>query len=168
MSYRAFKRLFGETRLEFKFRFVFGIGIIGLITLSFWFYAAQTEHLAYEQAKITCRLLIEPIIKDRHAVLPDGERIGNLFEGATPKEQGKDHHYEYQYKILQENQTNLEPYERELFKDFASANPDSIEYSKVRASEQVLLYYAPLRAGKSCLHCHGNKSAKQGPAAASE
>src|SRR5438445_416320 len=65
MSYRAFKRLLGETSLERKCRFLFGMGILVLITLSFWIYAIQTEGLAYDQAKTTCRMLINPIL-DRH------------------------------------------------------------------------------------------------------
>ena len=44
MSYRAFKRLLGETSLERKCRFLFGAFILLLITSSFWLYARQTEH----------------------------------------------------------------------------------------------------------------------------
>ena len=43
MSYRAFKKLLGETSLERKCRFLFGAGIIFLITLSFWLYAYHTN-----------------------------------------------------------------------------------------------------------------------------
>ena len=39
MSYRAFKRLLGETSLERKCRFLFGSGVVLLIWLSFWLYA---------------------------------------------------------------------------------------------------------------------------------
>src|SRR6266540_6013304 len=63
MSYRAFKRLLGETSLERKCRFLFGAGILVLITVSFWIYAAQTEHLAYEQTITTCRFLVTPIFE---------------------------------------------------------------------------------------------------------
>ena len=49
MSYRAFKRLLGETSLERKCRFLFGGLILILITSSFWLYARKTEHLAYDQ-----------------------------------------------------------------------------------------------------------------------
>src|ERR1700682_3563564 len=66
MSYRAFKRLLGETSLERKCRFLFGAGILVLITLSFWFYARQTESLAYDQATNTCRLLVNPILAKQH------------------------------------------------------------------------------------------------------
>src|SRR3954469_17960888 len=58
MSYRAFKRLLGETSLERKCRFLFGAFILLLITGSFWLYARQTEHLAYDQIETTCRLLV--------------------------------------------------------------------------------------------------------------
>ena len=43
MSYRAFKRLLGETSLERKCRFLFGAFILLLITGSFSFYARQTD-----------------------------------------------------------------------------------------------------------------------------
>src|SRR5580693_4248347 len=77
MSYRAFKRLLGETSLERKCRFLFGAGILVLITASFWLYAYQTEHLAYNQTTTTCRLLIYPVIAKEHL-----SRLGN----ARPKE----------------------------------------------------------------------------------
>ena len=59
MSYRAFKRLLGETSLERKCRFLFGAFILLLITSSFWLYARQTEGLAYDQLTTTCRLLVK-------------------------------------------------------------------------------------------------------------
>src|SRR6266699_3134866 len=62
MSYRAFKRLLGETSLERKCRFLFGGFIFLLITGSFWLYAHETEHLAYEQLPTTCRLLVNDIV----------------------------------------------------------------------------------------------------------
>src|SRR5262245_48712584 len=66
MSYRAFKRLLGETSLERKCRFLFGAGILLLITVSFWIYAYQTEHLAYDQTTTTFRVLVNPIFENEH------------------------------------------------------------------------------------------------------
>src|SRR5258707_1514750 len=48
-SYRAIKRLLGETSLERKFRYLFGAFVLVLITCSFWLYAHQTEEIAYNQ-----------------------------------------------------------------------------------------------------------------------
>ncbi len=67
MSYRAFKRLLGETSLERKCRFLFGAFILLLITGSFWLYARQTEHLAYDQLVTACRLLVVQIVDQQLA-----------------------------------------------------------------------------------------------------
>jgi two-component system sensor histidine kinase BarA len=69
MSYRAFKRLLGETSLERKCRFLFGGFILVLISGSFYLYARQTEHLAYEQLTTTCRLLVIQIMDRKLATV---------------------------------------------------------------------------------------------------
>src|SRR5580692_4334915 len=66
MSYRAFKHLLGETSLERKCRFLFGAGILLLITGSFWLYAYRTEGLAYEQTMPLGRLLVNWLITRQH------------------------------------------------------------------------------------------------------
>ncbi len=165
MSYRAFKRLFGETSLERKYRLLFGAGILVLIALSFGFSAYQTESLAYDQAKLTCRLLVGPIVAQQHISFPEAQRA--VFEGVIPKETGRDPHSRYQYSILQESkpEQNLEPYERDLFKEFAKPETEKVEDTVTKTSERVMLYYAPIRAGKACVQCH-QKEAKS-PALAS-
>jgi signal transduction histidine kinase len=69
MSYRAFKRLLGETSLERKCRFLFGAFILLLISGSFWLYERQTEHLAYDQITTTSRLLVNQIVGQRIATV---------------------------------------------------------------------------------------------------
>src|SRR5438270_13769296 len=78
MSYRAFKRLLGETSLERKCRFLFGGFILLLITGSFWFYLRQTEHLAYDQIVTSCRLLMIQIVDEKITTKcrPDGREEG--------------------------------------------------------------------------------------------
>jgi two-component system sensor histidine kinase BarA len=66
MSYRAFKRLLGETSLERKCRFLFGTATLLLITASFYWYARQTEDLAYTQVALTGRLLVWPSLREQH------------------------------------------------------------------------------------------------------
>src|SRR5262249_55401211 len=66
MSYRAFKRLLGETSLERKCRFLFGAGTLLLITTIFWWYARRTEALAYEQTTTTGRLLTIHLLERAH------------------------------------------------------------------------------------------------------
>src|SRR5262245_20199851 len=68
MSYRAFKRLLGETSLERKCRFLFGAFIVLLITGSFLLYARLTENLAQKQFQTTWQLANAVVVEKQ----PDG------------------------------------------------------------------------------------------------
>ena len=49
----AFKHLLGETSLERKCRFIFGGGILVLVTTSFYWYGQKTESLVIGQTTQT-------------------------------------------------------------------------------------------------------------------
>jgi len=66
MSYRAFKRLMGETSLERKCRFLFGGGLMLLITGSFYFYAQLNRKMVYDQYLTTARMLVTPTLVEYH------------------------------------------------------------------------------------------------------
>src|SRR5262245_61574556 len=172
MSYRAFKRLLGETSLERKCRFLFGAGILLLITLSFWLYAYQTEHIAYDQAVTSCRLLVTPILVQHHVPYLrakmdklEGKQLQaalTMLNAAMLREQGKD----YQYHILNQNQFD-DSFEQNLFKEFLRGD-GRVDESRLKPNEQVLLYYAPIRAGKDCLVCHQKLASEKGLASLAE
>src|ERR1700677_497697 len=85
MSYRAFKRLLGATSRQRECRFLFGAGILVLITLSFWLYAYLTEQLAYNQAVTTCRLLVFPILAQHHVpyLIENQEKVREMEKKET-------------------------------------------------------------------------------------
>lgn len=66
MSYRTFKHLLGETSLERKCRFIFGGGILALVTLSFYWYGQKTESLVIGQKTEAARVLVGPILQKFH------------------------------------------------------------------------------------------------------
>ncbi len=66
MSYRTFKHLLGETSLERKCRFIFGGGILLLVSTSFYWYGQKTEMLVIGQTTQTARRLVNPTIVDIH------------------------------------------------------------------------------------------------------
>jgi two-component system sensor histidine kinase BarA len=155
MSYRAFKRLLGETSLERKCRFLFGAAILILITLSFWLYAYQTEHLAYDQAVNSCRLLVNPSLGQHHLRKNlDLAQVKAAFKMIDP---GKD----YKYNIILENDNGLASFERDLFRDFRKETDERKEHYHRRSAEQVLVYSAPILAAKSCISCHYHKAAAE-------
>jgi signal transduction histidine kinase len=181
MSYRAFKRLLGETSLERKCRFLFGAFIFLLITGSFYFYARQTEHLAYDQITTTCRLLVVQIIDHQLAtgckpldgvsgaarVGEDGKEIDQALERKKTA-QALD---EFRSRWEQRWDAALRDYEFwtikagatpdklpdhvsfERLKEFKE-NPDKQEDNQRSLSQGKHFYYGAVRATPSCLGCH--------------
>jgi two-component system, NarL family, sensor histidine kinase BarA len=169
MSYRAFKRLLGETSLERKCRFLFGAGILLLITVSFGIYAQQTEALAYDQAINACRLLVNPILVKKHLTgkmevdgskfkAEDLERAWYVTdtENRLLGELGQ-----YQYRLLDEGRYD-DSYERELMKEFTRKEEPRSEAKRFLAGERVLLYYGAVRYNKACMACHEELDKKKG------
>jgi signal transduction histidine kinase len=183
MSYRAFKRLLGETSLERKCRFLFGGFILLLITSSFWLYARQTEGLAYEQMDNMCRLLVPPIVVSQHtAKLSEMSKTNPLLTNEESVQMAKaieefrlqweDNHWDkedairnYQYHFLKPNATDAvnrpeDTSEMERIKEFIE-DPTKKEDSQLLwdskqtgEPQRIKRFYAAIRATKSCLPCH--------------
>ena len=66
VSYRSFKHLLGETSLERKCRFIFGGGILVLVTTSFYWYGQKTESLVVGQTTQNARMFVEPSLLGLH------------------------------------------------------------------------------------------------------
>src|SRR5437588_920521 len=159
MSYRALKRLLGETSLERKCRFLFGAFILLLITGSFWLYGHQTEDLAYEQITTTCRLLVNPIVQRKHAEKGVQDALTNY------QAKWEDHFPEqltgYTVGIIKPGDGPDES----IFREFESAGEDKMEINRLIQSKGENHYYAAVRAARSCIDCH-NKQAAAKPQAA--
>jgi two-component system, NarL family, sensor histidine kinase BarA len=157
MSYRAFKRLLGETSLERKCRFLLGAGILLLITLSFWVYARQTESLAYDQTANSGRLLISPIVGRYHVANSEARKSMELFQVPAKNSEASDVG-DYKYKLIKPNAKNPdnkpEGEEVAILNRFIS-DPSKNEETRPLSSQGALYYYGAIRASHSCLQCHG-------------
>ncbi len=69
ISYRALKKLIGESSLERKCRFLFGFALLFLITASFWLYASRTRRLVEYQQHLAAGMLVERLLQLRHYAL---------------------------------------------------------------------------------------------------
>ena len=58
MSYRTFKRVLGETNLERKCRWWFGLSLVVLLTLSFTWYGRRTDKLVDDRIKTLSEELV--------------------------------------------------------------------------------------------------------------
>jgi two-component system, NarL family, sensor histidine kinase BarA len=163
MSYRAFKRLLGETDLERKCRFLLGAGILLLMTLSFWGYARQTEGLAYDQMVTSGRLLVPPILAREH-LEPDRREAINGFQQRS-EQTWPDALSEYQYKVLKPDarQPEQKPEGDEVsVVNKLAANPDLAEETANQSAQGVFHYYGAIRAQQSCVDCHNRRAATAG------
>ncbi len=77
MSYRSLKRLFGETSLERKFRFLLGSSLMILISGSFYWYAQRSQKVIELQYRQRAQLLIAQNLQQVHWQHSDAESIKN-------------------------------------------------------------------------------------------
>ena len=155
MSYRAFKKLLGETSLERKCRWLLGAGVLILMTGSFYFYARQTEDLAYEQLQTTGRALLSPIVarlhvsEDRAAAIDDFQKRQEIHWPAHLKG--------YNYKLIKPGSKDTEfqadPEDKNPVWRFMS-EPQKNEETRTVQKENAYYYYGALRAGPTCIGCH--------------
>ena len=155
MSYRAFKRLLGETSLERKCRLLLGTGVLILMTGSFWIYARQTEDIAYEQLKNSGRVLLTPIFAELHVKgdqLRAVEDFHKLTEAHWPASLKG-----YNYRLIKPNSKNPEfqPGSDDLDVLLKiQSDPLKNEESRHAPKDNAFYYYGAIRAEESCINCH--------------
>src|SRR5262245_28877651 len=171
MSYRAFKRLLGETSLERKCRFLFGGFILLLITGSFWLYAGRTEHWAYEQITTTCRVLVNHIVTSQIATncrqgdtdREDKQRILAMNEFRQHSEElWPEGLNKYEFRFIKPNATRTEnraddEFAVEKLKEFQN-DREKMEDNQLLPALGKNFYYSAIRARSSCLACHREKN----------
>jgi two-component system, NarL family, sensor histidine kinase BarA len=180
MSYRSIKRVLGETSLERKCRFLFGICLLFLITGSFWWYSFQTEQLVYKNDRTTGSMLVYLSLQSKHL------EWATTIDPNKPLEKGEDPNAakfkefvqimvkklpKREYDAYFIKNTNPEEgeqprqeseWERSLLERFSKPPPADqaktdvpLEYVERRPNPGTYVYYQPIRAEESCLRlCH--------------
>jgi two-component system sensor histidine kinase BarA len=101
VSYRSFKHLLGETSLERKCRFIFGLGILLLVTVSFFLYGKKTEELVLKQTTQSARMHVDDALNKYHTKLlfmdKDLEPVINAIWGES---KSPDDHPKYEARVL--------------------------------------------------------------------
>jgi len=171
MSYRTFKKLMGETSLERKCRFLFGGGLMLLITGSFYFYARLNESLFKKHTERTAQKLVPTVLARAHWGMLAKQRPDRENQG--PKKFSED-----PVLYFQTSTTPDVPFEGGVYRvdnpqDRSKRLPDGADYealksirefrdpafgvSQVRKNEQgkeIFWYYQGIYAAASCIRCH--------------
>jgi signal transduction histidine kinase len=156
MSVRVFKRLFGETSLERKCRFMLGGGILLLTSLSFWLYAWQTEQIAVNQIIASGRLLVSPFLAELHLPKQEDKAVKDFNKSWEENWiTGSEVNYHQDVLKLNAKDPKNKPGgdEVELMERFRD-DPTKREEVRWNRDRDKIYYYAPIRAGNSCLACH--------------
>lgn len=151
MSYRALKRLLGETSLERKCRFLLGLATLILITVSFYVYNWYTEDTVYQQDAAAARLVLAHSLAKKHAQLELPPDKRGLLE-TLPKELLPDD-AEFEDELITAKTT--EPERKARFDQARAAGWKDLVSAEARATGR--LYTFALRAEGSCFSCHQQK-----------
>ena len=171
MAYKSFKEILGETSLERKCRFLFGLCLLLLITGSFWWYGQRTEEIVFTTTRSTGRHLVDAVMINHHwKNLEADKKYTNPIETLGKMLQNQP----YSWRILSPDASpeELASYTRldaavldyfvqnspftEVDKSLASRIRSSgDEYREYRtADKKEYHYYQPIRVQQSCLICH--------------
>ena len=166
MSYKTFKKLLGETSLERKCRFLFGGGLMLLISGSFYFYAQLNGWIIRKQNVETAQMLISPIVVEKHLNLlkADPEYL-NLMEQMSAQLKPEDVREDGRWTVLGPNITNsgsLVPTDEVDLTAFYEVKKTGEEYIQYQSDQGFFRYYGPLKATQDCKVCHEHKAAADG------
>lgn len=163
MSYRTIKRLLGETSLERKCRLLFGAGLLTLITGSFSIYAWQTTKLVYQQNQTAARLLVLPIILEKHwkaseqqKLVPLADSVEQMAAELKPTDMK-----EYSWALYPNEQNlttaTMRPAAGEDYsalQEIWAGTPEVIRYVRDKKKRSEYHYYGAIYASEACLDCH--------------
>jgi len=181
MSYRSITNFLGETSLERKCRFLFGLCLLVLITGSFWWYGSLTEQLVYATTRSTGRHLVDAIMLQSHwKTWETNPQYSGMIDSLSRDFQSEP----YQWQVLDplatpeerkaEGYSLLDEAVLDYFRDHPPAMPAADgpegrpavdatpagEYREFRLPKQgQYYYYQSVRARQSCLSCHFVRSA---------
>ncbi|HBH51119.1 MAG TPA: sensor histidine kinase [Planctomycetaceae bacterium] len=167
MSYRTFKRLLGETSLERKCRFLFGGGLLLLVSGSFYLYYKMTAGLVLDRNLLAGRMMVQPIVQRHHWTylnLPTRdfrETDDALWDALLPPELDIEANERFLWSLYRADTRDSDkiPSDQADFTaiDQMQANPKLRETYRIVRNEtgkREMRYYGAVRASQICLECH--------------
>lgn len=168
MSYRSLRDILGETSLERKIRFLFGLCLFVLIAGSFWWYGSRTEQLVFSSSRSTARHVVDAIMLQYHWKMLEKEpQHASTIESLEKRLLSE----RYQWRFLRPDAKpdEVEAYRRldQKVLDYFVAEPPLVpgqpgtnttarfEFLDFRTDDNLEYhYYQPIRFRQDCAICH--------------
>jgi len=176
VAYRSLRDILGETSLERKVRFLFGLCLFALIAGSFWWYGSRTEQLVFSSSQATARHVVDAIMLQHHwKMLEKEQQYASTIESLEKRLLGE----RYQWRFLRPDAgpEEMEQYRRldqamlDYFKNESPVTPGQpipdtagrFECRDFRTDDSAEYhYYQPIRFRKDCMICHEYRGASGG------
>jgi hypothetical protein len=130
VSYRSFKHLLGETSLERKCRFIFGGGILVLVSISFYWYGLKTESLVIAQTNQTARILADMKVKSTHNKEFFGNSGSEVLDSLSNDLTSIDDLPQYEANVIRPHMSPGDPDERAVLARFLKSASAEGAYQK--------------------------------------
>jgi signal transduction histidine kinase len=168
VSYRSIRDILGETSLERKIRFLFGLCMFALIAGSFWWYGSRTEQLVFSSSRATARHVVDAIMLQHHwKMLEKEQQHASTIESLEKRLLSE----RYQWRFLRpdaspEEAETYRKLDRRVLEYFVDESPVSpgqpltdtagrFECQDFRTDDNAEYhYYQPIRFRKDCAICH--------------
>jgi two-component system sensor histidine kinase BarA len=165
MSYRSLKRLLGETSLERKCRFLLGSSLIILISGSFYWYSQRNLTVIEAQYRQRAQLLISQNLQTTHWLRLQSsandpamtDMIKTLAKDLKPQDERKS---AWKFLAAQPDRASAEdrPSEEAENEALRRLRKDETYYVHKDPDSGTYQYFEPIRAGQTCLTCHGTST----------
>jgi signal transduction histidine kinase len=168
VSYRSIRDILGETSLERKIRFLFGLCMFALIAGSFWWYGSRTEQLVFSSSRATARHVVDAIMLQHHwKMLEKEQQHASTIESLEKRLLSE----RYQWRFLRpdaspeeaETYRKLDQRVLEYFTEESPVTPGQplpdtagrFEFQDFRTDDNAEYhYYQPIRFRQDCAICH--------------
>jgi signal transduction histidine kinase len=171
VSYRGVKRVLGETHLERKCRWLFGMCLAVLIAGSFWWYGSRTENLVYDNIRANAAAQVPSNLLRLHYLVREDPKYKEVVQhwDKTWRTGGQ-----YQADVINPNSLNSEKlpktdFEKRIVSEFLAMqpypepmadaeSPETPEFREDAFSDTGnYYYYQPVWAhDNQCIVCHEN------------
>ncbi|MEM9351744.1 MAG: HAMP domain-containing sensor histidine kinase [Planctomycetota bacterium] len=180
MSYRTFKRALGETGLERKCRWIFGVSLLVLIMGSFWWYGRETNKQIFKRNRFIGEALVTATLVEAHFNKQESIEAmqvvdettaryirGDLYRWAVLHPDNPDGLSEptdeYEWELMSKWQrlgkqlskdTEIEALEEWDDRILPVETPPGADSEEGSAPQQQYRYYEPVYASNHCIGCH--------------
>ncbi len=158
MSYRTLKKLLGEANFEVKCLALFGLGLTVLAAATVALYWWRTSELIDSQNRTMARLMVSPIILEKHWTWSESESEFIDIIRRLPNELQPEDLRNYKWELFKADPTAADsehrPTDQIGYEALQAIRQGASEVVKKVPEQNEYRYYGAVYATRVCIECH--------------